>query len=260
MDYPFFGTLFLLGFSSGLLSGLVGIGGGIILFPLLLYLPPALGLASLSVKTAAAITAVQSFFGALSGAYAHHRHKQVDWALSKDFGGAMAASSFLGSILSRDLPEHFILALFALLALIAAALMLIPRPEQAEPEIETPFHYSRRKAWILGAAIGIAAGVIGQGGGFLFVPVLMAVLHAPVRRAIGTALAVGVLSSAAVVLGRVGTAQIPWAYAAIAVSGGLIGAQIGSELSQRLPRQVLRRILAAAIFLTAIKMLWGLLG
>lgn len=258
MEYSFYGVLFLLGLVGGLLSGLVGIGGGIILFPLILYLPPALGLAALSVKTAAAITSVQSLFGALSGAFAHHRHRQVDWPLVRDFGGAMAITSLIASILSRDVSEHFIVVLFALLAVTAAILMLIPRPEVAPSEASPNFSYARPRAWFLGALIGIGAGLIGQGGGFLFVPVLMAFLAVPLRLAIGSALAVGVASSAAVVLGRMSTAQIPWLYTLITVCGGLIGAQIGSELSQRLPRAVLRKILAAAILLTAIKMLWSL--
>lgn len=260
MDYPLYATLLGLGFLGGVLSGLVGIGGGIIMFPLLLYVPPAFGLSALSVKAAAAITSVQSFSGALSGAWAHHRHKRVHWPMVMDFGGAMAMTSLLGSILSRAVSEHVILVLFALLALLAAVLMLLPRPQDEGADTESFAHYSRIRAWSLGAAIGLCAGLIGQGGGFLFVPVLMIFLGMPLRLAIGSALAVGVASSAAVVLGRIGTAQIPWDLTLITVTGGLIGAQIGSELSQRLPRRTLRAILAAAIIFTAIKMLWGLLS
>lgn len=261
MEIPLHATLFALGLLGGLLSGLVGIGGGIIMFPLLLYVPPALGLAVLSVKAAASITAVQSLLGAVSGAVAHHRHRRVYFPLALDFGGTMALTSLIGSVASNAIPEKIILVLFALLALIAGLLMLLQRPEVPEPGVaDGSYQYSRVRAWSLGAVIGLCAGLIGQGGGFLFVPVMMAFLGAPLRIAIGTALAVGVASSAAVVLGRIGTAQIPWLLTAVTVSGGIIGAQIGSELSQRLPRRTLRIILAGAIFLTAIKMVWGLVA
>lgn len=231
------------------------------MFPLLLYAPPAFGLAALSIKTAAAITSVQSLFGALSGAIAHQRHRRVLWPLARDFGGAMTITSLVGSLLSSTISGHWILILFAVMAVIAAILMLFPRPEIAEnsPE-EAPPNYSRPRAWLLGAVIGICAGLIGQGGGFLFVPVLMAFLGMPLRISIGTALAVGVASSVAVVLGRIGTAQIPWLLTIITVSGGVIGAQIGSELSQRMPRQLLRRILSLAVIITATKMIYGLLA
>lgn len=229
------------------------------MFPLLLYVPPAFGLVALSIKAAAAITAVQSLFGALSGAIAHHRYRRVYWPLARDFGGAMTLTSLIGSIASHDVPGQWILVLFALMALIAAILMLFPRPEVAETSLETSApDYSRPRAWALGAAIGVCAGLIGQGGGFLFVPVLMAFLAMPLRISIGTALAVGVASSIAVVLGRIGTAQIPWLLTAVTVSGGIIGAQIGSALSQRLPRRLLRGILAIVVMATALKMIYGL--
>jgi len=261
VEISLYATLFVLGLLGGLLSGLVGIGGGIIMFPLLLYVPPAFGFAALAVKAAASITAVQSLFGAISGAVAHHRHRRVYFPLALDFGGTMAVTSLIGSLLSSRIPEIWILVLFALLAVIAALLMLLQRPEFAEPSFaDGPYHYSRMRAWSLGAAIGCCAGLIGQGGGFLFVPVMMAFLRTPLRMAIGTALAVGVVSSAAVVLGRIGTAQIPWLLTAITVSGGILGAQIGSEFSQRLPRRMLRSILATVILLTALKMIWGLLA
>lgn len=259
MEYPLYTVLFLSGIVGGLLSGLVGIGGGIIMFPLLLYAPPAFGLAALSIKMAAAITSVQSLFGALSGAVAHQRHRRVYWPLARDFGGAMTVTSLIGSIASSYISGHWILILFAVMAVIAAILMLFPRPEVAEPMLETTAPpYSRPRAWVLGAVIGVCAGLIGQGGGFLFVPVLMAFLGMPLRISIGTALAVGVASSIAVVLGRLGTAQIPFMLTAITVSGGVIGAQIGSELSQRMPRRLLRGILAVVVMATAIKMLYGL--
>ena len=65
--------------------------------------------------------------------------------------------------------------------------------------------------------------------------------------------AIGILSSGAVLVGRLGTGQIPWQNSLILVAGVIIGAQLGSVLSQRTPRVVLRRVLAVVIFATAIK-------
>lgn len=260
VDAPLIITLLSLGLFGGLLSGMVGVGGGIIMFPLLLYVPPALGVTVLSVKAAASITSVQSFFGAISGAIAHHRHRRVYWPLARDFGGAMALTSLASSVASAYVSSHWILVLFALMASIAAILMLFPRPEVEEQAHDEHVHYHRPRAILLGGVIGMGSGMVGQGGGFLFVPVMMFFLAAPLRIAIGTALVVGVVSSAAVVLGRIGTAQIPWAMTAITVVGAVIGAQIGSELSQRAPRRLLRGILSAVVLLTAGKMIYGLLA
>jgi uncharacterized membrane protein YfcA len=259
VDTGLLATLFVLGLCGGFLSGLVGIGGGIVMFPLLLYAPPMLGFAALSVKAAAAITSVQSLFGAVSGAINHHRHKRVHVPLALSFGGSMAVTSLLGSLLSHQVSEHWILVIFAAMASTAAILMLLRRPEVEERADEHhPLNFSRPRAIALGAGIGVCSGLVGQGGGFLFVPVLMYFLNAPLRVAIGTALAVGVASSAAVVLGRAGTAQIPYLPAGVTVAGAIIGAQVGAELSQRTPREMLRRILSVVVLATAAKMVYGL--
>jgi hypothetical protein len=175
------------------------------------------------------------------------------------FGGSMAVTSLLGSLLSHQVSEHWILVIFAAMASTAAILMLLRRPEVEERVDELhPLNFSRPRAIALGAGIGVCSGLVGQGGGFLFVPVLMYFLNAPLRVAIGTALAVGVASSAAVVLGRAGTAQIPYLLAGVTVAGAIIGAQVGAELSQRTPREMLRRILSVVVLATAAKMVYGL--
>lgn len=259
MDSGLLATLFVLGLCGGFLSGMVGVGGGIVMFPLLLYVPAALGFAAISVKAAAAITSVQSLFGAVSGALHHHRHKRVHLPLALSFGGSMAATSFLGSLFSSVISEHWILVVFAAMASTAAILMLLPRPEVEErSDDQHPFTFSRLRAMGLGAGIGVCSGIVGQGGGFLFVPVLMYFLNAPLRVAIGTALAVGVAASSAVVLGRMGTAQVPYLLAGVTVAGTIIGAHLGAEISQRTPRRLLRGILSMVVLATASKMVYGL--
>jgi uncharacterized membrane protein YfcA len=71
---------------------------------------------------------------------------------------------------------------------------------------------------------------------------------------------VGVASSAAVVVGRMGTAQIPYLLAGITVAGAIVGAQVGAELSQRTPRRLLRGMLSLVVLATALKMVYGLVS
>ena len=70
-------VLFTLGLSGGIFSGLLGIGGGIIMVPLLLYVPTLIGLEAISMKTAAAITIVQSMAGSFSGLIVHKNNNFV---------------------------------------------------------------------------------------------------------------------------------------------------------------------------------------
>ncbi len=245
--------LFLLGLLGGGLSGLLGIGGGIVMVPLLLYVPPALGYAPLGMKMVAGMTTVQSFAGTLSGAFGHQRFKRIHWPLVAALGLPMTAASFVGSRLSVHVSEHLMLLVFAVMAVLASLLMLLPKGDAQHEEQLDEVAVNVPLAVLIGTLIGAAAGVIGQGGAFLYIPAMLYLLHIPTRISIGSALAVGILSSGAVLLGRLGSGQIPWRLSLILVAGVIIGAQLGSLLSQRTPRAVLRRVLAVVIFATAVK-------
>ncbi|MCG6866790.1 MAG: sulfite exporter TauE/SafE family protein [Thiogranum sp.] len=245
--------LFLLGLLGGGLSGLLGIGGGIIMVPLLLYAPPALGFSALGMKIVAGMTTVQSFAGTLSGAFGHQRFKRIHWRLVAAVGLPMTLASFAGSRFSVHVSEQLMLLVFALMALAASLLMLMPKKDSAHEEQLGDVEVNTPLAVVIGVIIGTAAGIIGQGGAFLYIPAMLYLLHIPTRICIGSALAIGILSSGAVLMGRLGTGQIPWQNSLILVAGVIIGAQLGSLLSQRTPRVVLRRVLAVVIFATAIK-------
>lgn len=252
-------TLFALGLLGGFLSGLLGIGGGIIMVPLLLYVPPALEIGSLSMKTVAGITSMQSFFGALSGAFGHKRYNRISNSLALVLGGSMAMGSLAGSVSSQYVSSNTMLIIFAIMAIVAAIMMFIPRPEDGVTQSVDLLEFSRPMAVAIGLSIGVLGGIIGQGGAFLFIPAMLYLLKIPTRIAIGTALAVGIASSMAVLAGRIGTHQIPYMMSAVLVTGVLIGAQLGSYLSQKTPRKALQRILSVLITATAVKICYEVL-
>jgi len=252
-------SLFVLGLFGGFISGLLGIGGGIIMVPLLLYVPPAVGAGLLGMKTIAGITSVQSFVGAVSGAIGHQRFKRINMRLVMLMGGSMACGALGGSIASSYISEQTILVLFAGMALAAALLMFVPKTEQEhEPEAHS-ITFNQTLTGLVGFSLGVLSGLIGQGGAFLFIPVMIYLLHIPTRIAIGSALAIGILSSIAVLLGRIGTDQVPYLLASIITVGVVIGAQFGSIVSQKTPRTTLRYILAVLISITAIKIWYEIL-
>lgn len=254
-----FPTLLSLGLIGGFMSGLLGIGGGIIMVPLLLYVPAMVGVGTLSMKTVAGITSMQSFFGAVSGAIGHKRYNRISMPLAMTVGGSTTIGALLGSIISAYLSSEIILMVFASMAIVAAIMMLIPnRESKSEAPIES-LQFNKPLAIVVGAVVGLLSGIIGQGGAFLFVPAMLYILHIPTRITIGTTLAVGIVSSAAVLIGRAGTHQIPYLMSAVLVAGVLIGAQLGSILSQKTPQRLLRGVLSVLIAATAIKIWYELL-
>ncbi len=252
-------VLFILGLLGGFVSGLLGIGGGIIMVPLLLYVPPLFNVGIFSMKIVAGITSVQSFFGALSGGFGHNRYNRISWSLAWAMGAAMAVGSLAGSIGSKFVTAETMLVIFACMAIVASITMLIPRPrEDADPDPKQ-LTFNRPLVIGLSLAIGLLSGIIGQGGAFLFIPVMLYVLRIPTRITIGTAMIVGVASSAAVLLGRVGTEQVPYLMSAVVVAGVLIGSQLGSVVSQHTPRKLLRVALSVLISATALQIWYELL-
>src|SRR5205085_8578513 len=122
------GVLIVLGLVGAFVSGLLGVGGAIVMIPLLLYVPPLLGIGSFDVKEVAAITMVQVFIAAVSGVIAHGRRRAVNTRLAATGGAAMAASSLAGAIASQWIHETWLLMVFALMVTLACLLMFVPTP------------------------------------------------------------------------------------------------------------------------------------
>jgi uncharacterized membrane protein YfcA len=106
--------------------------------------------------------------------------------------------------------------------------------------------------------IGLLSGLVGVGGAFLLIPIMIYVLGVPTRAAIGSSLGVVLVSSSAGVVAKLATGQVmlPWATALVA--GTLPGSWSGAQLSRRVPARRLRLALAVLVAVTALRMLLDL--
>ncbi len=251
-------NLFVLGTAGGCLSGLLGIGGGIIMLPLLITMPQLAGF-TIGLRPAVGITMLQSLTGSMTGIFVHRRYRSFDPALALTVGGSAAVGSLGGAVYSRMASERFIAILFALMALTSLLLLLLPEPGRfGEQESPRPTRYPA--AVLLGGGVGFLAGIIGQGGAFIILPLMIHVLKVPVRTAIGTSTAVAFLSALAGFLGKWSTGQVPLMWGIAVAIGALIGGLLGGKLSHRLPTVALRRILFVIIAVSALRiffMAWG---
>src|SRR5919108_2064911 len=136
---------------------------------------------------------------------------------------------------------------------VAFLLMFLPEPapDPAEPAVEKEY-----RAWLTAltaGAVGIAAGLVGAGGAFLLVPLLLVVVGVPLRVTIGSSLAITAAAATAGMIGKAVTGQIPLSPAMIVAAGALPAAQLGAVTSRRLSGVALKRALLAVIVLTGVK-------
>jgi uncharacterized membrane protein YfcA len=239
-------TLIAIGVAGAFVSGLVGVGGAIVMIPLLLYVPPLLGVGSLEVKHVAGVTMTQVLVSALVGVWQHGRSAVVV-PVARIGGTSMALGSLIGGVGSGYVSGRILLGVFAVMATTALLLMAVPPPVPLALERGEPVRFSRPKAATYPFVIGVGSGLVGAGGAFLLMPALIGLLRIPIRASIGTSLAITAISASAGFLGKAMTGQVPLAPAALVVAASLAGVPLGVRASQAAPEPVLRAVLLGLI-------------
>jgi len=245
-------TLFALGFIGSFLSGMLGIGGAIINFPLLLYVPALLGVGQLSAHEVAGISAVQVLFGTIGGVMAYRKTGLLNKSLIIVMGISILIGSLLGGLGSSHLPESAINLVYGILALLAVLLMFVPKKGIDDVQLDqVRFHKVLAAAFSF--VVGIGAGIVGAGGAFMLVPIMLVILRIPTRMTIASSLAITLISSVGSVLGKVTTGQVSYLPALVLVIASLLASPIGAQIGKKMNTKVLQVLMGLLILLTAIK-------
>lgn len=252
MNFGLIILLFAIGFVGSMISGMVGIGGSIIKYPMLLYIPPALGFAAFTAQEVSAISAVQVFFATLAGMFAFRKGGFINRSLVLYMGIAIVIGSFAGAFGSKYLSDSAINVTYAALALIAAIMMFFPkRADENGNYAEVTF--SKPLAFIFAAIIGVVSGIVGAAGAFITVPVMLVILKIPTRVAIASSLAITFISSIGSTVGKMMGGHMLLYPSIIMVVASLIAAPIGAIVSKKMNTKVLQWILIALIVSTVVK-------
>ncbi len=239
---------------SSFLSGLLGIGGGLVLAPLLLYLPPFVGTAVLPVKVITGLTIVQAVAGGVMGTLRHRRYGNVSLRLVRLMGPVGGAASFIGALVSGAAPDRVLLFIFAAFALAGAVALLLPVRSQ-ESAVDD-LHVNGPLAAGIAAVLGFFGGMVGIGAIAFIIAALVYLLRIPPRVAIGTSLGIGLVSALAGLAGKIATAQIDPVLGVIVLASAIVASPIGAAVGQRSRPRVLMLLLAAIVAATALRMFW----
>ena len=256
------------GLAVGVLSGLLGIGGGTILVPTfkLGYLMDSIACTATSLFTVVPTS--------VSGAISHLRNKTCVPALGIAAGLGGAVTSPLGVWLaSRSADWMIMLAAAAIIAYSACTMLKkafkMPAPEKGAFRANARAARARRaveagassfpvtpKQLAVGAIIGLVAGVasgyVGVGGGFLMVPLMIQFVHMPMKTTSGTSLiAVMILAVPGVVYQAV-LGNVNWVVGIAVAAGSIPGAAVGAKLVSWVPERTLRFIFGGLLFVAAV--------
>lgn len=252
-------TIFFIGFIGSFISGMIGIGGAIINYPMLLYIPVALGFASFSASEVSGITAVQVFFATISGVWVYRKGGYLNKTIISYMGFSVLIGSFVGGFVSSRMPENGINMVYGILAILAVVLMFLPK----KGIDNTPYNIQYFNKWLaatLALLVGVSAGIVGAGGAFLLVPIMLSILKIPTRITIASSLAITFISSIGSASSKVLTGQVLFLPALIMIVASLIASPLGAKLGKKVNTKYLQWLLAVLILGTAIKIWINILG
>jgi uncharacterized membrane protein YfcA len=235
------------GLVAGVLSGLFGVGGGIVTTPAVNVLLG--GTAIQAVGTPLPVT----FPSSLAGALAYGRAGQVSLRALRWAAGPGIVGAVVGAWLTQYVNAHLLLLTTSILIGWTAVQVVRGR----SPAV--PWRQGSTPGWkhaVIGLAAGFVSGLLGVGGGIVMVPAFVVMIGMPLKRALGTSL---IIIMAIVIPGTIVHAylgHVDWAIAFWLTVGVIPGARIGAHLALRAPERVLRNAVGA--FLMTIAALYGL--
>ncbi|MBI5590417.1 MAG: sulfite exporter TauE/SafE family protein [Deltaproteobacteria bacterium] len=255
----------VVGAAAGVLAGLLGIGGGVVIVPMLVFSFARQGIPDQAIMHLALGTSMASImFTAVSSFWFHHRRDAVRWLVVRRLVAGIFLGTFLGSCVAASLSTRFLKGFFVIFLYYVAVQMLFgrkPKPGRQLPGVAGMFG--------VGNVIGGVSSLVGIGGGTLSVP-FMVWCNIPLREAIGTSAAIGFPIAVAGAIGyfynglsATGLPGYSLGYVYLPALVGIVGASmltapLGVRLAHSLPVDKLTRLFAALLLAVATRMLISL--
>lgn len=246
----------LAGIFVGIESGMLGMGGGSILVPVLLFI------FQLPIKEAIGTSLCIIVLTAFSGIIVHWKEKQVHLKLAVVMTLTGVIGAQLGSYLNKIIPDNIIKLIFTIVVIIFGFKMWIGTNNE-EKEVSTAnntstssIKFNKLLALILGLIAGTASGLLGIGGALIMLPTMHIFLRIPMNICVGTSLFVVFFNSLSGAFGYIARGDTNLKLAILIAVGSVAAAPFGAKLSVKISREKLRKIFAVVLLLAGIAILF----
>ena len=239
--------LILLGFAGGILGSMIGLGGGIIVVPVLTFLGFS--------PTAAASN---SLFAALSNAIAstisYSKQKRIEYSLGLKLGLLSVPGTILGAVVSSDVAPDIFKVLFGLILISSAAYIFLRRNLESKQKIIS----KQMMVFAIGASFfaGIISSFFGIGGGIVFVPLMVAGMGMAMKRAAPTSQLILLFASLSGVITHSLLGHPDFTQAGFLAIGSFLGGLVGARLSIDIKERYLQVLVSVVILIAAVKLFY----
>ena len=248
-----------------MLFSMIGMGGGIVYVPILLF-------AGYSMKVAPGISLILIMSTSLAALFHFHKNKKIDWKLALVIDPPTDIMAFVGGYFSAVVPDSILQGLLATILLVACALMIKKNSESGvylRPTKPWYWHrhfdgvdYSVNLPLVLTAtaAIGILAGMLGITGGIIKLPIMVLLCGVPMDIAVATSTVMVTLTAGSGVIGHAMHGNVDWHTGLTLALAAIIGGLIGSRISLKTDKTKLKRLFGFIILLIALKIIYKLIN
>lgn len=255
-------VLLLLGIFAGIMAGLLGVGGGLIIVPALVFLFEYWQFSSSYLTQMAVATSLGTIiFTSISSVFSHHKHGLIDWKLVFHLSIGISLGALAGAFIASQLVGNLLRLLFGMFALLVAAQMFFGFRPKAQRHLPGMFGQG-----VSGFFIAVISSIFGIGGGSLTVP-LLSYFGVDMKRSVAVSAACGFPIALFAVLGFIAAGQglenlpegsVGYLYlpALVIISiGSVLAAPLGASLAYRLPAAKLKRIFSLFLSIVGLRLI-----
>ncbi len=264
-------TLFIISLLGGFLSGFLGLGGALVIIPLMLTIPPIFGVGVLTMKTVSGLSMIQVFFSSLSGVVIHKKNRFVHIESLLYVGIPLSLASFIGSFFSKYISNRTILIIFGIMISFTIIALFVGDKKNSQNEIEKKnseiaqndildsIKINKKISISIGLFSGILSGIVGAGGGFILIPLMINVLKIPIKITVGTSLGVIFIGSISGSIGKLISMQVEYGLILPIVLGSILASQFGAKVNKKTSPKIISYTLQTVLIISFIQILTKIL-